>query len=69
MKKPQKALLGRREFFAALGGGATLAAAPTPVTPKAYALPPDYQDRRKPRYQPNSPEVQNFYRVNRYPSK
>jgi hypothetical protein len=29
----------------------------------------NYQDRGKARYQPNSPEVQNFYRVNRYPAK
>lgn len=27
------------------------------------------QDKRRPRYQANSPEVQDFYRVNRYPAK
>jgi len=26
-------------------------------------------EKRKARYQPNSPEVQTFYRVNRYPPK
>jgi hypothetical protein len=35
---------------------------------EARAFPANYQDRRKARYQPNSPEVQNFYRVNRYPA-
>jgi len=27
------------------------------------------QDKRRPQYQASSPEVQNFYRVNRYPAK
>jgi hypothetical protein len=27
------------------------------------------RDKRKPQYQANSPEVQTFYRVNRYPGK
>jgi hypothetical protein len=68
MKKP-KAKIGRRDFLRTLGGGVTLAAAVGPLTSKAHALPADYQDRRKARYQANSPEVQNFYRVNRYPAK
>jgi hypothetical protein len=39
------------------------------LTGEARALPASYQDRRKSEYQANSPEVQSFYRVNRYPSK
>ena len=27
------------------------------------------RDKRRPQYQANSPEVQAFYRVNRYPAK
>jgi hypothetical protein len=69
MKRQQKATLGRREFFRALGGGAALVAAAGSLADEARALPANYQDRRKARYQANSPEVQNFYRVNRYPAK
>ena len=69
MKNARKATLGRREFLRTLGGGVTLVAAPGSLTGEARALPANYQDRRKARYQANSPEVQNFYRVNRYPAK
>jgi hypothetical protein len=27
------------------------------------------RDKRRPQYQANSPEIQTFYRVNRYPGK
>ena len=66
MKNERKATLGRREFLSTLGAGVTAAG---PLTGEARALPANYQDRRKARYQANSPEVQNFYRVNRYPAK
>jgi hypothetical protein len=70
----EPAKLGRRAFLRTLGGGAigggvvggSLAG---PLTGEARALPTSYQDRRKSEYQANSPEVQDFYRVNRYPSK
>ena len=69
MRKPHKVTLARRELLRALGSGFTLAAAAGPLSSEARALPANYQDRRRPRYQANSPEVQNFYRVNRYPAK
>jgi hypothetical protein len=69
MKKPRNATLGRRDFLRTLGSGVTLVAAAGSISGQARALPANYDDRRKPRYQPNSPEVQNFYRVNRYPAK
>jgi len=69
MKNARKATLGRREFLRTLGAGVTVVAAAGPLTGEARALPANYQDRRKARYQANSPEVQNFYRVNRYPAK
>jgi hypothetical protein len=67
-----KTRLGRRAFLRTLGGsvigsGVTLAAGP--LTGEARALPTSYQERRKARYQADSPQVQNFYRVNRYPAK
>jgi hypothetical protein len=69
MKKQPKAMTGRREFFRVLGGGVASVAVAGSFTGEARALPASYQDRRKSEYQANSPEVQNFYRVNRYPAK
>jgi hypothetical protein len=69
MKKQPKAMTGRRELLRALGGGVTSLAVAGSFTGEARALPANYQDRRKSEYQANSPEVQNFYRVNRYPAK
>jgi hypothetical protein len=72
-KKPgAKALdakaLGRREFLRTLGAGATVAAAAAgPLAVEARADTESYDEKRKSRYQPNSAEVQTFYRVNRYP--
>jgi hypothetical protein len=69
MMEQQKATLGRREFLRTLGAGVTLIAAAAPLAGEARTATANYQDRSKARYQPNSPEVQNFYRVNRYPAK
>jgi hypothetical protein len=69
MNKARKVTLGRRDFLSALGGGVVLVAAAGSLTSEARALPANYQERRKTRYQANSQEVQNFYRVNRYPTK
>ena len=33
------------------------------------AKPVDLQNKRRVRYQPDSPEVRNFYRVNSYPAR
>ncbi len=61
--------LGRREFLRTLGVGATAAAAAVgPLAETAHADSENNAEKRKARYQANSPEVQNFYRVNRYPS-
>ena len=68
MKRERKAV-GRREFLRALGAGATVAAAAaTPLADEARADTESNDEKRKSRYQANSPEVQTFYRVNRYPS-
>jgi hypothetical protein len=50
----------------------TAAAITGSLTIKAAAKPTDNTDnadKRKARYQANSAEVQNFYRVNRYPAR
>jgi hypothetical protein len=70
MKRQRKASeLGRREFLRTLGVGTAAAAASTPLVGPAVADTESNDEKRKARYQPNSPEVQTFYRVNRYPAK
>jgi len=69
MKRERKTTLGRREFLRTLGAGATVAAAAaTQLADEARADTESNDEKRKSRYQANSPEVQTFYRVNRYPS-
>ncbi len=60
----------RRDVLRALGvgAGAAVATASTLVEPAA-AQAVSNDEKRKARYQPNAAEVQNFYRVNRYPTK
>jgi hypothetical protein len=69
MTKQRKAMLGRRELLRTFGVGVTWVAAAAPLAGEARAATANYQDKSKARYQPNSAEVQNFYRVNRYPPK
>ena len=70
MKDEQKTTVGRRDFLrkigvGAVGAGATVAA---PLTGPARADTETNDEKRKARYRADSPEVQTFYRVNRYPS-
>lgn len=58
--------LGRRQFFRALGIGAVTGAI-APLGREARADTETNAERRKSRYQANSPEIQTYYRVNRYP--
>jgi len=68
MKTEKK--IGRRDFLSALGGGAGVAVAVSgPLIEKAAADGVSDEQKRKALYQADSPEVQDFYRVNRYPSK
>ena len=69
MTKQREAMLGRRELLRTFGAGVTLVAAAAPLAGEARAATANYQDKSKARYQPDSVEVQNFYRVNRYPPK
>jgi hypothetical protein len=57
--------IGRRDLLRVLAIG--VAAATTSACVPADAG--DFPDRGKAHYQADSPEVQTFYRVNRYPAK
>lgn len=62
-QKSREAGLDRRNFFKALGAGATAAVAPVAVTP-AVAVDPG-KDETKSRYR-ESDHVKAYYRTNRY---
>jgi hypothetical protein len=66
MKTESKTTLVRRQFLRALGVGATINAV-VPLANEAMADSETNDEKRKARYQANSPEVQTYYRVNRYP--
>jgi hypothetical protein len=67
MKSDRK--VGRRDFLRALGAGAgvAVAASAQPVGPAAAETESE-GEKRKARYQASAPDVQAFYRVNRYPA-
>jgi hypothetical protein len=68
MKTGVSTIVGRRGLLRAVITGAAAAAAITAVVRETSAAKPSTtNDKRGARYQPNSAEVQNFYRVNRYP--
>ena len=61
--------IGRRDVLRALGAGAgTVATASAPLVREAVADSESNDEKRKARYQANSPDVQAYYRVNRYPT-
>ena len=55
----------RRDLLRVLAVGAAAATTSACTTVEAE----DFPDKRKAHYQADSPEVQTFYRVNRYPAK
>ena len=57
--------IGRRDLLRVLAIGVATASTSACAPADAGNLP----DKRKARYQADSPEVQTFYRVNRYPAK
>jgi hypothetical protein len=64
-----KTPLARRELLRVLGFGAGAAAvASAPLVEQARADGETPDEKRRARYQPDSPDVQAFYRVNRYPA-
>jgi len=69
MKERSTATIRRRDLlrFAIAGAGTTAAA--TLLADPAAATPVDLANKRKARYQANSAEVRDFYRVNSYPAR
>ncbi len=67
MKQRSRTMIRRRDLLnlAIAGAGVAAAGVVTPVP--ADAEPVDLKQKRKARYQANSAEVRNFYRVNSYP--
>jgi hypothetical protein len=57
--------IGRRNFFRVLALGTVAASTNACTSADAGKFP----DKRKAHYHAESPEVQTFYRVNRYPPK
>jgi len=58
----------RRDFLRGLSVGASAAATVSgSLVEEAQSAPAD--EKRKARYQPNAPDIQCYYRVNRYPKK
>jgi hypothetical protein len=65
MNRSDAAKIARRDLLRVAAIGA--AAATTSACASGEAS--DFPDKRKARYEADSPEVQTFYRVNRYPAK
>ncbi len=64
----EKRTVRRRDFLRTLSLGAGVAAAASaPLADQALADGASNDDQRKARYQANSADVENYYRVNRYP--
>jgi hypothetical protein len=66
MDERRKSMIRRRDLLlAATAAGTAAAFGAASVAPAAKPR----RDKRKPQYQADSPEVQTFYRVNKYPVK
>jgi hypothetical protein len=69
MKERLGTMIRRRDLLnLAIAGASAVAASPLLLEP-ADAAPFDSAEKRKARYQPDSAEVRNFYRVNSYPTR
>jgi hypothetical protein len=73
MDEPRKITIRRRDLlFAVTASGAAAAMGAAAAIGAASIRPGGAArkgDKRKPQYRANSPEIQTFYRVNRYPAK
>jgi hypothetical protein len=70
MKERHSTAIHRRDLLrATMAGSAAALVADVPAGDLAAAEPKTKADKRRARYQPNSPEVQEFYLVNRYPKR
>ncbi|WP_298881417.1 formate dehydrogenase [uncultured Bradyrhizobium sp.] len=69
MKDYLKGTIIRRDLFRYALAGTGLALIGSPLSKEALAHPVDLKNKRRSRYQGDSPEVRNFYRVNSYPDR
>jgi hypothetical protein len=70
MKNKRQTLFRRRDLLRTVIAGAAAGTAMNTVLVEAsVAEPRNSSDKRKARYHANSVEVQEFYRVNRYPAR
>jgi len=69
MKQNPKRTIGRRDLLRAVIAGVGASAASTLLPEPASAKSVDMTYKRRARYQANSAEVRNFYRVNSYPNR
>jgi hypothetical protein len=69
MKDRLKSLIPRRDLLRLAIASAGAATVGTLLPELAAAEPVDLKGKRRARYQANSPEVQDFYRVNSYPAR
>lgn len=68
MVAPRKEVIRRRDFMLVLpGAGLMLGISACTPGPTSQESSGSRQDKRRPQYQADSPQVQAFYRVNRYP--
>jgi hypothetical protein len=67
MDERRKILIRRRDLLIAVTAAGAVVA--TGTTASSVTSADVRRDKRKPQYQATSPEVQTFYRVNRYPVK
>ena len=67
MKERPKTIVRRRDLLGLVLAGTGAVVASAVAAEPAAAKSVDLKDKRKARYQANSAEVRNFYRVNSYP--
>ena len=69
MKERPRRIVRRRDLLGLVLAGAGAAVVNAVAAQPAAAKPVDLKDKRKARYQADSAEVRNFYRVNAYPPR
>ena len=69
MDERRNTIIRRRDVLLVVTASAVAAVVGAASIPSARTESAVRRDKRKPQYQANSPEVQDFYRVNRYPRK
>jgi hypothetical protein len=69
MRERPKTLVRRRDLFGLALAGAGAAVVSVVSAEPTAAQPVDLKYKRRSRYQPDSAEVRNFYRVNSYPAR